>query len=300
MKYAMEIMHVGKFSEMRKNMEELRGLPVAKAIVAAAQEKIESCKSQGVVPKLQVIRVGNREDDLSYERGIYKRFEGAGAVVSTKELPEDVTQEALEAAIAEANADKTVHGILMFAPLPKHLDEVKAKETIAPEKDMDCMTNENVAHLFKGDGKGYAPCTPQAVMEILDYYGYDLTGKKAVVIGRSMVVGKPLAMLLLQKNATVTICHTRTKELAKTCQQADILIAAAGVAKMVDETYVSEGQILLDVGIHVVEDKLCGDVNRESVEEIVEALTPVPGGVGSVTTSVLLKHTVEAAWKSLA
>lgn len=280
-------------------MEELRGLPVAKAIVAAAQEKIEACKSQGVVPKLQVIRVGNREDDLSYERGIYKRFEGAGAVVSTKELPEDVTQEALETAITEANADKTVHGILMFAPLPKHLDEVKAKETIAPAKDMDCMTNENVAHLFKGDGKGYAPCTPQAVMEILDYYGYDLTGKKAVVIGRSMVVGKPLAMLLLQKNATVTICHTRTNELAKTCQQADILIAAAGVAKMVDETYVSVGQILLDVGIHVEEDKLCGDVNRESVEEIVEALTPVPGGVGSVTTSVLLKHTVEAAWKSL-
>ena len=163
---------------------------------------------------------------------------------------------------------------------------------------MDCLTFANDAHLFAGDKKGYPPCTPQAVMEILEHYGIDLTGKKVTVVGRSMVVGKPVAMLLLAKNATVTICHTRTVNLMEECKNADIIIACAGVPKMITGEYVREDQVVIDVGIHVVEDQLCGDVDYNSVSEIVDALTPVPGGVGSVTTTVLLKHTVMSAEKS--
>lgn len=280
-------------------MKELRGMPAAKAMLADLQVKVDHLKEKGIVPKLTVVRVGARADDLSYERGIYKRFEGVGAKVETIELPVTVTQEELENVIVSLNKDISVHGVLLFRPLPKSLDEIRIKSLLSEEKDVDCLTSANDAHLFAGDKKGYPPCTPQAVMEILEHYEIDLTGKKVTVVGRSMVVGKPVAMLLLAKNATVTICHTRTKNLQEECRNADILIACAGVPKMITSEYVREGQVVIDVGIHVVDDKMCGDVDYDNVSEIVDAITPVPGGVGSVTTTVLLKHTIMSAEKSL-
>lgn len=280
-------------------MRELRGMPAAKAILADLQERVDKLGEKGIVPKLTVVRVGAKEDDLSYERGIYKRFEGVGAKVETIELPMTVTQEELEHIILSLNEDESVHGVLLFRPLPKILDEIRIKSLLAEEKDVDCLTGANDAHLFAGDKKGYPPCTPQAVMEILDYYGVDLTGKRVTVVGRSMVVGKPVAMLLLAKNATVTICHTRTKNLAEECKSADIIVACAGVPKMITSEFVNEGQVVIDVGIHMVDDKLCGDVDYDNVCKIVDAITPVPGGVGSVTTTVLLKHTVMSAERRL-
>lgn len=278
-------------------MKELRGMPAAKTILAELQEQVDKLGEKGIVPKLAVVRVGAREDDLSYERGIYKRFESVGAYVETTELPVTVTQEELEHVIQSLNEDVSVHGVLLFRPLPKNLDEVRIKSLLAEEKDVDCLTSANDAHLFAGDKKGYPPCTPQAVMEILNHYEIDLTGKKVTVVGRSMVVGKPVAMLLLAKNATVTICHTRTKNLQEECKNADIIVACAGVPKMITSEFVREGQVVIDVGIHVVDDKLCGDVDYDTVSEIVDAITPVPGGVGSVTTTVLLKHTIMSAEK---
>ena len=280
-------------------MKELRGMPAAKAILADLQVRVDGLKEKGIEPKLTVVRVGAREDDLSYERGIYKRFDGVGAKVETIELPLSVTQEELEQVILSLNEDVSVHGVLLFRPLPKTLDEVRIKSLLAEEKDVDCLTSANDAHLFAGDKKGYPPCTPQAVMEILEHYDVDLTGKKVTVVGRSMVVGKPVAMLLLAKNATVTICHTRTKNLQEECKNADIIVACAGVAKMITADFVREGQVVIDVGIHVVEDKLCGDVDYDSVAEVVDAITPVPGGVGSVTTTVLLKHTIMSAERTV-
>ena len=280
-------------------MKELRGMPAAKAILADLQVRVDGLKEKGIEPKLTVVRVGAREDDLSYERGIYKRFDGVGAKVETIELPLSVTQEELEQVILSLNEDASVHGVLLFRPLPKTLDEVRIKSLLAEEKDVDCLTSANDAHLFAGDKKGYPPCTPQAVMEILEHYDVDLTGKKVTVVGRSMVVGKPVAMLLLAKNATVTICHTRTKNLQEECKNADIIVACAGVAKMITSEYVREGQVVIDVGIHVVEDKLCGDVDYDTVAEVVDAITPVPGGVGSVTTTVLLKHVIMSAERTV-
>jgi len=279
-------------------MQELRGMPVVKQIAADAALQVEELKKKGIEPKLAVVRVGEREDDLSYERGLLKRFDAVGALVESVVFPVDVTQEELEEGIKKLNEDDKVHGILVFRPLPKHLDEEVIKEMVTEMKDVDCMGSANTAHVFAQDGKGHAPCTPQAVIEMLDFYGYDLTGKKAVVVGRSMVVGKPLAQMLLKKNATVTICHTKTADLRAEVKAADFVFACAGVAKMLDASYISEGQVVIDVGINVMDGKLCGDVDYESVSEIAAAATPVPGGVGTVTTSVLLKHVLVSAMQA--
>ncbi len=278
-------------------MRELRGMPAAKAMLAGLQERIDKLKEKGVTPRLAVVRVGAKEDDLSYERGICKRFSGAGAAVEIKELPPEATQEELEQVIVSLNKDTSVHGVLVFRPLPKSFDEKRIKGLLEEKKDVDCLTSAGDAHLFAGEKEGYPPCTPQAVMEILDYYGIDPAGKKVTVVGRSMVVGKPVAMLLLSRNATVTICHTKTMNLKEECKNADIIIACAGVREMLTAEYVSPGQTIIDVGIHVADGRICGDVAYEQVSEIVDAITPVPGGVGSVTTTVLLKHVVESAEK---
>lgn len=277
-------------------MRELRGMPVAKTMLEGLQKEVAGLEGKGIVPKLAIVRVGEREDDLAYERGIYKRFETAKALVETIVLPTGVTQEKLEEVISGLNQEEKVHGILVFRPLPEHLEEKRIEKLIAEDKDVDGMTMANAAHVFAGDGSGYPPCTPQAVMEILEHYGIDVCSKKVTVVGRSMVVGRPLAMLLLQKHATVTICHTRTENLEEECKRADILIACAGVPRMFKKSFVRQGQTVIDVGIHAVEGGLCGDVDYETVLGQVEAITPVPGGVGSVTTTVLLKHVVESAW----
>ncbi len=274
--------------------QEWRGMPVVKSIAQRVSERMESLKGKGIIPTLAVIRVGAREDDLSYERGIIKRFEAVGAKVLIKELPLEISQEELEKVISECNRDVNIHGILLFRPLPKHIDEKKVTELVNPKKDVDCMTMENYAHTFMQDGKGYEPCTARAVIEMLDFYGCDLTGKRVVVIGRSMVVGKPLSVMLQKRNATVIMCHTKTENLAKECREADIICACAGVAGMVSEDYISENQIIIDVGINVVDGNLCGDVDREAGKSA-KYVTPVPGGVGTVTTSVLLLHTVKGA-----
>ena len=260
-----------------------------KADVAALKEK-------GIEPTLGIIRVGEREDDLSYERGATKRCETLGVSYKKYVLPVEASQEDVLRVIDEVNKDPQIHGVLLFRPLPKHLDEEKIIIALAPEKDVDGITDGSLAGVFAGKALGYAPCTPSACMEILDHYGIDPTGKKCVVIGRSLVVGKPAAMMLLKKNGTVTICHTRTQDMPSVVKEADIVIVAAGRAGVVGGEYLRAGQIVLDVGINMGPDgKLCGDVNYAEAEPIVDAITPVPGGVGSVTTSVLLAHVVDAA-----
>ena len=283
--------------EEERAMEEWRGMPVVKAIAEDITSRMEELAGQNIIPTLAVIRVGAREDDLSYERGLNKRFDSVGAKVVSKVLDENVSQDELEAVIKECNADSDIHGILLFRPLPKHINEKEVTELVDANKDVDCMTLLNMAHTFAQDGKGHEPCTAQAVMEMLKFYNYDLTGKKAVVVGRSMVVGKPLAMMLQKKNATVTMCHTKTVDLPAVCREADIICACAGAAKMIKKEYMSEGQIIIDVGINVVDGNLCGDVDYEAAKEIAASATPVPGGVGTVTTSVLLMHTVVSAEK---
>lgn len=277
-------------------------LLLGKEVTAALNERIKknvaALQEKGIAPKLAFVRVGERPDDVSYERGAVKRCETLGVSYEKFVLPGDCSQEELMSTIDRLNKDEEIHGILMFRPLPKHLDEDAVIAALDPEKDVDGITAGSMAGVFMGTNQGFPPCTPQACMEILDYYGIDCTGKEAVVIGRSLVVGKPAAMMLLKKNATVTLCHTRTVDMASVVKEADIVIVAAGKAGVVDGTYLSEGQIVIDVGIHVNEEgKLCGDVKFDEAEPIVDMITPVPGGVGSVTTSVLVGHVVEAAMR---
>lgn len=278
---------------------------LGKEVTAALNERIKAdvakLNEKGIKPTLGIIRVGERPDDLSYERGATKRCETLGVEYKKYLLPADVSQEELLKVIDEVNKDDNIHGVLMFRPLPKHIDQTVVENALAAEKDVDCQTDASLGGVFTGKKVGFPPCTPQACMEILDHYGIDCTGKKAVVIGRSLVVGKPAAMMLIKKNATVTVCHTRTVDMPSVTREADIVIVAAGRAGVVGAEYVSEGQIVIDVGINVnAEGKLCGDVDYAAVEPIVEAITPVPGGVGSVTTSVLVGHVVEAAMRKYA
>ena len=278
----------------------MKGADVANAMKEVLINKVESLKEKGVNPCLTIVRVGNRPDDLSYERGAKKRMETIGIECRILELPEDIQQEDFEKEFAAVNDDPTVHGILLFRPLPNHLDEEPVIASVNPEKDMDCMSPVNMAKVFSGDESGYAPCTAEAVMEMFAHYGIDLTGKQVTVVGRSMVVGKPLAMMLLKKNATITVCHTRTADLPETCRNAEILVAAAGKAKMITADMVGEGAVVADVGINVDESgNLCGDVDFEAVEPKASYISPVPRGVGSITTSVLAKHVVRAAARQM-
>lgn len=277
-------------------MEELRGAPVARAIMDKTAGEITRLAQAGIMPKLAVFRVGSREDDIAYERSIIKRFSAAGAAVEVMALSEDATQEELEAAVRRAADDESVHGILVFSPLPKKFNAVRIRMLIPAEKDVDGMTDASLAGVFRGDKNAFAPCTAQAVVEILRYYGMEnLAGKRVTVVGRSTVVGKPLAMLLLGMNATVTVCHTKTADTAAECRRADVVIACAGQARMVTDEYMSAGQTIIDVGINADGDGICGDVDYATAQSIVAAATPVPGGVGAVTTAVLLSHTVRNA-----
>ena len=288
----------------------LLGKEVTDALNGKLMERTAALKEQGIIPTLAIVRCGANPSDLSYEKGATKRAELVGVAVKKYELPEDVTKEALMATIDEINGDDSVHGVLMFRPLPKHLkaDQDEICNRLDPKKDVDCMTDLSNAGVFEGrKDLGYAPCTPEACMEILDYYGIDCKGKSAVVIGRSLVVGKPAAMMLMGKNATVTVCHTKTVNTAEVARSADILVSAAGVLGSLTKEYVRPGQVVIDVSINWDPNKvnskggkgaIAGDAVFEEVEPIVEAITPVPGGVGSVTTSVLMKHVVEAAEKA--
>ena len=285
----------------------LLGKEVNEALVASLQTRTAALREKGVTPTLGIIRLGENPSDLSYEKGATKRAEEVGVAVKNYILPEDASKEDVLKVIDEVNADASVHGVLMFRPLPKHLkaDQDEICNRLAPCKDVDSMTHMSNAGVFEGQDLGYAPCTPAACMEILDHYGIDCKGKNAVVIGRSLVVGKPAAMMLMAKNATVTICHTRTVNTAEICRNADIIVTAAGVLNSLTKDFVREGQIVIDVSMNWNPEKITskgkggmsGDCVFDEVEPIVEAITPVPGGVGAVTTTVLMKHVVEAAEK---
>ena len=274
----------------------LSGSAVAAALSESLIQRTNALKDKGVTPTLAIVRVGEREDDLSYERGAMKRCEKIGVAVKNFVLDAQASQDELLAVIDQVNKDAGIHGCLIFRPLPKHIDDETIRAALSPAKDVDGITDGSLVGVFAGTKQGFPPCTAQACMEILAHYGYDLKGKRVTVVGRSLVVGKPVSMMLLKQNATVTMCHTRTADMPGECRKAEILVVAAGKAGVVDETYVAPGQVVIDVGINVnAEGKLCGDVAYDKVEPVVDAITPVPGGVGSVTTSVLAGHVVEAA-----
>ena len=277
-------------------MQRLGGKEVADKIVEDLKVKVEELKGKGVSPKLAILRVGNREDDLAYERGVLKRFESAGVEVEVTALDAGVSQEDLDKTFDGINSDPKVHGILVFRPLPKPLSDEHMRRTIDPGKDSDFMDIRNMENVLAGVPDCAAPCTAEAVMALIRHYGIETKGKKVTVVGRSLVIGKPVALLLTTANATVTVCHTRTADIKAECRNADIIVACCGVAKMITEDFVKPGQIVIDVGMNVdPEGRLCGDVDYDLVSEIAEAVTPVPGGVGSITTAILLKHVVNNA-----
>lgn len=279
--------------------ELLRGKPVADALGEVMKKDVAALKEQGITPTLAILRVGERDDDMSYERGAMKRCESVGVAVKNVVLDANVDEDTFFQELQALNDDDGVHGILMFQPLPKHIDGQRARKMLDPKKDVDGGTDGSLAGVFTNTDMGFAPCTAQAAMEILKFYDIDVVGKKAAVVGRSLVIGRPVAMMLMHENATVTICHTKTVDVAAVTSQADIVIAASGQMESLGAEYFAPGQVVVDVGIGWNEEKgkLCGDVRFEEVEGIVDAITPVPGGVGSVTTAVLVSHVVEAAKK---
>ena len=279
----------------------LKGLAVANALTEALTQQVAVLNEKNITPTLAIIRVGERPDDISYETGAMKRCAKVGIAVRQFLLKADCTKEELLDTVRTVNNDPSIHGCLMFRPLPDAAMEEAACSLLAPEKDVDGMTAGSLATVFAGKGAGFPPCTAEACLELLDHYEIPLEGKRVCVIGRSLVIGKPVSMMLQARNATVTMCHTKTVNLAETCRNAEILVVAAGKAGVVDERFVSSGQTVVDVGINVTaEGKLCGDVAFDAAEPIAEAITPVPGGVGSVTTAVLAKHVIEAAERTLA
>lgn len=283
--------------------ELMLGLPVAKSINERLTPRIEALKASGVTPKLAIVRVGAREDDLSYERGALKRCSTLGIEAEVIEVAaENATTESMITTLEGLNVREDVHGVLMFRPLPKTIDEAAVCASLSPEKDLDCMTPTSLLTTLSGRGAGFAPCTAEAVVEMLDFYGVELDGANVTVVGRSLVIGKPVSMMLQARNATVTMCHTHTRDLAAACAGADVVVAAAGHARTVRADALREGQVVVDVGINWDEaaGKLVGDVDFEAAEPKVAKISPVPRGVGSVTTAVLAKHLVEAAERNLA
>ncbi|MCC3869422.1 bifunctional 5,10-methylenetetrahydrofolate dehydrogenase/5,10-methenyltetrahydrofolate cyclohydrolase [Terrisporobacter mayombei] len=276
--------------------EIIKGKPVGDALSEVLKGECEALVKDCIQPKLAILRVGAKPNDLSYEKGALKKCEIIGITAEVTELPDGTTQEQYIETLEKLNKDSSVHGILTFRPLPEGIDEEVIKNVIAPEKDVDCFSPMNTAKLMEGDKTGFPPCTPTAVVEILKHYNVPLKGANVVVLGRSMVVGKPVSMLLLGENATVTICHSKTQDLPKVCANADVLVAGVGRARMVTADYVKEGAVVIDVGINAKPEGggICGDVDTDDVVGKASMVTPVPAGVGSVTTSILAKHVIKA------
>lgn len=274
-------------------MLELRGKKVSDGIKEYVSKELETLS---FVPKLAIVRVGENPDDMSYERGATKKLKSFGLDVASYVFPQDISDEDFKKAFKDINEDDEVTGILLLRPLPRTINEKDIENMIDPKKDLDGISPINIAKVFAGDTTGFSPCTAEAVIEVLKAYDIELTGKRVTVVGRSMVVGKPVSMLLLKENATVTMTHTRTVDLKKTCSDAEIVIAAAGRAKMLNSDYCGQNAVMIDVGINVDENgKLCGDVDYATLDGKASAATPVPGGVGTVTTAVLAKHLIQAA-----
>ncbi|MBS5517364.1 MAG: bifunctional 5,10-methylenetetrahydrofolate dehydrogenase/5,10-methenyltetrahydrofolate cyclohydrolase [Clostridiales bacterium] len=278
----------------------MKGAACAKAIRSGIEASVELLRAQKIQPGLGILRIGEREDDIAYERSAIKKAEQVGIAVKKTVLPQESTTEQCLQALAALNQDPAVHGILLFRPLPKHIDEDAVIRAMAVEKDIDGMTPGSLAKVFMGESDGFAPCTAEAVVRLLSYEQYPWKGKHAVVLGRSLVVGKPLAMLMLAKNATVTVCHSATENLPEVCAQADLLVAAIGRARMIDKSYIKPGAVVVDVGINVDEQgTLCGDVDTESALERAALVTPVPGGLGAVTSWLLLEHVIKVAERTI-
>lgn len=279
----------------------LKGKEVVDKLNEELLSRSDSLKEKGVTPTLGIVRLGERPDDMAYERGALKRAEKTGVSVKQFVFDADMTQDELIRQIDKINDDSEVHGVLMFRPLPSQIDDEAVRNELAPEKDVDGITDGSMAGVYSGSGQGYPPCTAEACIQILDHYGIDLKGKNVAVIGRSQVIGKPVTMMLIRKNATVTVCHTKTEDMAGICRNKDIIIAAAGHIGTVTKDFLSPGQVVIDVAINFDDEgKMCGDVDFDAAEPIIDAVTPVPGGVGTVTTSMLMKHVIEAAEKTLA
>lgn len=269
----------------------LKGAEVSARIKEQVQQMLE--KLDGEVPELAIVRVGENPDDMSYERGAIKKMKNFGLHVRSCVFPADISNQEFQEEFGKINDDPDVAGILLLRPLPKQICEKDIENMIDPAKDLDGISPVNIAKVFAGDDSGFAPCTAEAVVEVLKANGIPISGKRVTIVGRSMVVGKPLAMLMLKENATVTVCHTRTKDLKAACRNGEILVAAAGKAKMLGQEHVGPGAVVLDVGINVDEDgRLCGDVDFEKIQETAAMATPVPGGIGAVTTAVLARHLV--------
>ena len=281
-------------------MQRLGGKEVADKIVEDLKIKVEELKGKGISPKLAILRVGARDDDLAYERGVLKRFESADVEVEVTAVDAGISQEELDKTFDGINNDPKVHGILVFRPLPKGLSDEHMRRTIDPGKDSDFMDIRNMENVLAGVPDCAAPCTAEAVMALIKHYRIETKGKKVTVVGRSLVIGKPAALLLTTANATVTVCHTKTVDIEAECRNADIIVACCGVAKMITDKFVKPGQIVIDVGMNVDEEgRLCGDVDYEKVAETAAAVTPVPGGVGSITTAILLRHVVDNAGRQV-
>ena len=274
-------------------MLELRGKKVSDGIKEYVSKELETLS---FVPKLAIVRVGENPDDMSYERSATKKLKSFGLDVASYVFPQDISDEAFKKAFKDINEDDEVTGILLLRPLPRTINEKDIENMIDPKKDLDGISPINIAKVFAGDTTGFSPCTAEAVIEVLKAYDIELTGKRVTVVGRSMVVGKPVSMLLLKENATVTMTHTRTVDLKKTCSDAEIVVAAAGRAKMLNSDYCGQDAVMIDVGINVDDNgKLCGDVDYSTLDGKASAATPVPGGVGAITTAVLAKHLIQAA-----
>lgn len=280
--------------------ELLKGRPVVDEMAQGVRTRAEALTARGKVPTLAVVRVGNRADELSYERAALKRAASFGIATKPISFDEQASQAELLVALQSINLDETVHGCLMLRPLPPHIDEKAMCNFLSPAKDIDGISLASLAAVFTDEMDGYPPCTAEACVRILDFYNIPIAGKHVVVIGRSLVVGKPVAMMLLKRNASVTICHSRTEKLAEITRSADIVICAVGRAQAFGAEYFSAGQTVLDVGINFDDEgKLCGDVAFGEVEPLVAAITPVPGGIGTLTTSLTMEHTVAAAEAAL-
>ena len=274
----------------------LYGAPVADALRGRLAERIDALRQREIEPCLAIVRVGEEPGSLSYERAALRACEKAGIQSRCFHLPESSDTQSLVDILRAVSANPAIHGCLLLRPLPQQIDEHRACSALCPEKDVDGVTDHSLRRVFVGRGSGFCPCTPEAVLALLDFYGVALEGKRVTVVGRSLVVGRPLALLMTGRNATVTVCHRKSRELPALCREADILVAAAGKAGLVRRDYVREGQIVIDVGTNLnAEGKLCGDVCFPEVEPCVAALSPVPGGVGSITMSILLQHVIESA-----
>lgn len=276
----------------------LKGAAVSKHMKEKLSDKIKQLEAKGQAPKLAIMRIGEKPDDISYQNSANKSLTAIGIEVVNYNLPEEIETSRVLDKINEINMDETVSGALLLRPFPAHLDDTLLRNSLFVSKDMDGITDMSMAAIYSGLSYSSLPCTAEACIEMLDFYDVDLKGKNCVIIGRSLVIGKPLAMRLLSRDATVTICHSKTENLREVCKRADIVIAAIGRAEFVDASYLREGQIVLDVGINVDENgKLVGDVKFDEAGEVVAAISPVPGGIGSVTTAVLAKHVVAAEMK---